>query len=90
MLTELRGSRILLKTLHFLDRIGPVIASANTTHPAGSCARPGACPELSDAIIGFLAERNTNARRYVWQAKGEEILRKITIAREKLAAVQVG
>jgi transposase len=45
--------------------------------------------ELSDAIIGFLAERNTNARRYVWQAKGEEILRKITIAREKLAAVQV-
>jgi transposase len=46
--------------------------------------------ELSDAIIGLLAERNTNARRYVWQAKGEEILRKITIAREKLAAVQVG
>ena len=46
--------------------------------------------ELSDSIIGFLAERNTNARRYVWQAKGEEILRKITIARERLAAVQVG
>jgi hypothetical protein len=26
--------------------------------------------ELSDAIIGFLAERNANARRYVWHAKG--------------------
>jgi transposase len=46
--------------------------------------------ELSGAIIGFLAERNTNTRRYVWQAKGEEILRKITIARQKLAALQVG
>jgi transposase len=45
--------------------------------------------ELSGAIIGFLAERNTNTRRYVWQAKGEEILRKITIARQKLAALQV-
>jgi transposase len=45
--------------------------------------------ELSGAIIGLLAERNTNTRRYVWQAKGEEILRKITIARQKLAALQV-
>jgi transposase len=46
--------------------------------------------ELSDAIIGFLAERNANTRRYVWQAKGEEILRKITAAREKLAAGRAG
>lgn len=46
--------------------------------------------ELSDAILGFLAERNANARRYVWQAKGEEILRKIAAAREKLAVGQVG
>ena len=46
--------------------------------------------ELSDAIISFLAERNANARRYVWQAKGEEILRKITAAREKLAERQAG
>jgi transposase len=44
--------------------------------------------ELSDAIISFLAERNTNAKRYVWRAKGEEILRKIAAAREKLAAGQ--
>ena len=41
--------------------------------------------ELSHAIIGFLAERNANARRYVWQAKGEDILRKIAAAKAKLA-----
>ena len=45
--------------------------------------------ELSDAIIGFLAKRNANARRYLWQANGEEILRKITAARE-LTAGQAG
>jgi hypothetical protein len=27
--------------------------------------------ELSDSIIAFLAERNRNAKRYVWHAKGE-------------------
>jgi len=31
--------------------------------------------ELSQAIIRFPAERNANARRYVWQAEGEDILR---------------
>ena len=46
--------------------------------------------ELADAIITFLAERNANARRYVWQAKGEDILRKISAAREQLTAVTVG
>jgi len=46
--------------------------------------------ELSNAIIAFLAERNANARRYVWHAKGEEILRKITVAREKLAVTRIG
>jgi transposase len=46
--------------------------------------------ELSDAIIRFLAARNANARRYVWQAKGEDILRKITAAKAKLAAGQIG
>src|SRR6516164_8272380 len=45
--------------------------------------------ELSEAIISFLAERNANARRYVWQAKGEDILRKIAAAREKLTAQHV-
>ena len=46
--------------------------------------------ELSEAIIGFLAERNANARRYIWRAKGEDILRKIAAVRETLAAVQAG
>ena len=42
--------------------------------------------DLADAIIAFLAERNENPRRYVWKAKGEEILRKINAARQALAA----
>ncbi len=42
--------------------------------------------ELADAIIAFLAARNENPRRYVWKAKGEEILRKINAARQALAA----
>src|SRR6201997_5468083 len=44
--------------------------------------------ELADAIIAFLAARNDNPRRYVWKAKGEDILRKINAAREALAVVQ--
>ena len=44
--------------------------------------------DLADAIIAFLAARNENPRRYVWKAKGEEILRKINAARQALAAVQ--
>src|SRR5580693_5211642 len=43
--------------------------------------------ELADAIIAFLAARNENPRRYVWKAKGEDILRKINAARQALAAV---
>ena len=41
--------------------------------------------ELSDAIIAFLAEHNRNAKRYVWHAKGEDILRKLEAARQALA-----
>jgi transposase len=44
--------------------------------------------ELADAIIAFLAARNDNPRRYVWKAKGEDILRKIDAARQALAALQ--
>jgi hypothetical protein len=33
-----------------------------------------------------LAHRNDNPRRYVWKAKGEDILRKIDAARRALAA----
>ena len=40
--------------------------------------------ELSDAIIAFLAEHNRNAKRYVWHAKGEDILRKVESARRAL------
>src|SRR5271170_2748817 len=44
--------------------------------------------ELADAIIAFLAARNDNPRRYVWKAKGEDILRKIDAARQALVALQ--
>jgi len=44
--------------------------------------------ELADAIIAFLAARNENPRRYVWKAKGEDILRKINAARQALAALR--
>jgi transposase len=40
--------------------------------------------KLSDAIIAFLAERNKNAKRYVWHAKGEDMLRKIKAARQAM------
>jgi hypothetical protein len=42
--------------------------------------------DLADAIIAFLAARNENPRRYVWKAKGEDILRKINAARQARAA----
>jgi transposase len=42
--------------------------------------------QLSDSIMDYLAERNRNPKRYVWKAKGEDILRKIHAAREKLQA----
>jgi transposase len=42
--------------------------------------------ELADAIIAFLAVHNENPRRYMWKAKGEDILRKIDAARQALAA----
>lgn len=41
--------------------------------------------ELVDTIIAFLADSNQNPKRYVWQAKGEDILRKIHDARQTLA-----
>lgn len=38
--------------------------------------------ELCDQILAYLAERNANPTRYTWNAKGEDILRKIQSARE--------
>jgi transposase len=43
--------------------------------------------QLSDSIMTYLAERNRNPKRYVWKAKGEDILRKIHAAREKLQTI---
>ncbi|MCL2635146.1 MAG: IS630 family transposase, partial [Betaproteobacteria bacterium] len=40
------------------------------------------------AIMDYLAEHNRNPKRYVWRAKGEEILRKIQRARDALARSQ--
>ena len=44
----------------------------------------GSVQELKEAIFGYLAERNLAPKRYVWKAKGEEILSKIKRARERL------
>jgi hypothetical protein len=33
--------------------------------------------QLADAIMQYLAQHNLNPKRYVWRAKGEEILGKI-------------
>jgi transposase len=44
----------------------------------------GSVQELKEAIFGYLAERNLAPKRYVWKAKGEEILAKIKRARERL------
>lgn len=39
--------------------------------------------ELTNAIVAYLEERNTSPTRYVWRAKGAEILAKIERARQK-------
>ncbi|GFZ67867.1 hypothetical protein PSE10B_43890 [Pseudomonas amygdali pv. eriobotryae] len=51
----------------------------------GSFASVG---ELERSITTFMALRNAQPTRYVWNAKGEEILNKIQRAREALEAVQ--
>lgn len=40
--------------------------------------------ELCDQILAYLAERNAHPTRYVWKAKGEEILREIHRAKQVL------
>ena len=55
----------------------------------GDCIREGSfrsVRELIDAIEEYLADRNASPKRYVWRAKGEEILRKIAQAKEVLVA----
>lgn len=41
--------------------------------------------ELASSITTFLALHNAQPCRYVWNAKGEDILRKIQRAREAMA-----
>jgi hypothetical protein len=77
-------------------RIARHVGGEDRGKPAGlaHCASPiapgtarsfASVGELSDAIITFLADRNKNAKRYVWHAKGEDILRKIEAARQAMA-----
>jgi hypothetical protein len=40
--------------------------------------------QLAQQIMNYLADRNLNPKRYVWKAKGQEILAKIKRAREAL------
>lgn len=40
--------------------------------------------ELCDQILAYLAERNAHPTRYTWNAKGEDILRKIQRAQQAL------
>ena len=54
------------------------------------CIRDGSFQnirELVDAILEYLTARNDNPKRYVWKAKGEEILKKIQRARQALASI---
>lgn len=44
--------------------------------------------ELESSITTFMALRNARPTRYVWKAKGEEILNKIRRAREVLETVR--
>lgn len=48
----------------------------------------GSVQELVDDIWTYLADRNANPQRYIWKARGEEILRKIQRAREVEETVQ--
>lgn len=54
------------------------------------CIREGSFQsvrELISAIEEYLAARNSNPKRYIWRAKGEEILRKVAKAKEALATI---
>jgi transposase len=54
------------------------------------CVREGSFEsvrDLIDAIDEFLAVRNEEPKRYVWRAKGEDILRKIEKAKAVLARI---
>lgn len=50
----------------------------------------GCVRELESSITTFLALRNAQPTRYVWNAKGEEILSKIRRARDVMEAQMNG
>jgi transposase len=49
-----------------------------------ACGSFASVKELAETIIAFLAARNQNPKRYVWKAKGEDILRKVQQARQAM------
>lgn len=54
------------------------------------CIREGSFQnvgQLTNSIMDYLAARNSNPKRYVWKAKGEDILKKIQRARQALSSV---
>lgn len=54
------------------------------------CIRDGSfqnVQELVDSIVDYLAVRNEKPKRYLWKAKGEEILKKIQRAKQALESV---
>ena len=53
-----------------------------------ACGSFASVKELADTIIAYLAARNENPKRYVWKAKGEDILRKIQKARQAMLQQQ--
>ena len=44
----------------------------------------GSVKELESSIESYLVDRDLNPVRYTWKAKGEEILKKISRARDAL------
>jgi len=59
----------------------------------GDCVREGSFEsvrQLIEAIDEYLAARNEEPKRYVWRARGEDILRKIEKAKAVLARVLNG
>jgi transposase len=49
-----------------------------------ACGSFTSVKDLADTIITYLAARNQQPRRYLWKAKGEDILRKIQKARQAM------
>ena len=58
----------------FRDLTGDVVREGSFRH----------VKELRDQIMAYLAKRNANATRYTWNARGEDILRKIQRAKQAL------